>query len=185
MKLVLLVNHISEAGFMNEVGLVGKTYFWGWFGWYWHRVALLRLVWLWDFCTAIVSRFCLRRCRRGARVSSWCRWCHSRVILRVHASIQRCHSRVIRRVHRCHSRVILNSRVILGCLVIRLPLMSESYNWTRVHRMARCDLYLVGLRQNCVLWHIVRNIWYTWGTGAVWYFREIFCRKWQYRLGLA
>ena len=49
------------------------------------NLAFLRFVWLWDFCEAIVSRFCLRRCwREGAWVSSWCRWCHSRVILRVH-----------------------------------------------------------------------------------------------------
>ena len=35
----------------------------------------------------------------------------------------------------CHSRVILNSRVILGCPVISLPLMSESYECTNAaHR---------------------------------------------------
>ena len=72
---------------------------------------------------------------RRATVSSWCRWCHSRVILRVHALS----------IHRCHSRVILSSRVILGCPVIRLPLMSESYECTNAtHRsILWCDLYMV------------------------------------------
>ena len=47
----------------------------------------------------------------------------------------------------CHSRVILNSRVILGCPVISLPLMSESYECTNAaHRsISWCDLYMASI----------------------------------------
>ena len=119
-----------------------------------------------------------------ALVSSWCRWCHSRVILRVHALS----------IHRCHSRVILSSRVILGCPVIRLPLMSESYECTNAaHRsISWCDSYMVsivgwaegtlwhrtlskgshGMGQCSILWHLlVQNSWniYRLGYGIVKY----------------